>query len=41
MLAIFDRLGRDIERYLLAERRSDVMAARSMLRDRLARMEGG
>jgi DNA repair protein RecO (recombination protein O) len=41
MLATFDSLGRHIQRYVLAERRSDVMAARSMLRDRLARIEGG
>ena len=41
MLPKFDSLGRHIERYVLAERRSDVMAARSMLRDRLARIEGG
>lgn len=40
LLRLFDSLGRDIARYLLAERRSDVMAARSMLRDRLARIEG-
>jgi DNA repair protein RecO (recombination protein O) len=29
-----------LERYLLAERRSDVMAARAMLRTKLARIEG-
>ena len=37
-LAAFDRLGRHLERYLLAERRGDVMAARAMLRERLARI---
>jgi DNA repair protein RecO (recombination protein O) len=40
MLSTFDRLGRYLARYPLAERRADVMAARSMLRERLARMEG-
>lgn len=34
----FDRLGRQIERYLLADRRGDVMAARDRLRARLARI---
>lgn len=37
-LARFDRLGRQIERYCLADRRSDVMGARAMLRERLARI---
>jgi len=41
LMARYDNLGRHIERYVLAERRSDVMAARSMLRDRLARIENG
>lgn len=36
----FDRVGRQLERYLLADRRGDVMAARSMLRERLARITG-
>jgi DNA repair protein RecO (recombination protein O) len=40
-LAAFDDLGRQLERYPLAESRSDVMAARAMLRSRLARIEGG
>lgn len=40
-LAAFDALGRQLERYPLAERRNDVMAARAMLRSRLARIEGG
>jgi len=38
LLQTFDRLGRQIERYALAERHRDVMAARSMLRERLARI---
>lgn len=41
VLRTFDRLGRHLERYALAERRGDVMAARSMLRDKLARIESG
>jgi DNA repair protein RecO (recombination protein O) len=40
-LAAFDAIGHQLERYPLAERRSDVMAARAMLRSRLARIEGG
>jgi DNA repair protein RecO (recombination protein O) len=40
MLRAFDRLGRDLERYPLADRRADVMGARAMLRERLARIEG-
>jgi DNA repair protein RecO (recombination protein O) len=36
----FDRIGRDLSRYLLAERRTDVMAARAMLRERWARIVG-
>ncbi len=40
-LATFDALGRQLERYLLAERRRDVMAARAMLRAKLARIERG
>ena len=39
-LAAFDSVGRQLERYPLAEQRSDVMAARAMLRSRLARIEG-
>ncbi len=39
-LAQFDRIGKALARYPLADRRSDVMAARAMLRDRLARIEG-
>ncbi len=38
LLAQFDLLGKALTRYLLAERQSDVMAARAMLRDRLARI---
>lgn len=37
-MARFDRLGGQIERYLLADRRGDVMAARERLRARLARI---
>ncbi|WP_296679536.1 recombination protein O N-terminal domain-containing protein [Novosphingobium sp.] len=37
-LADFDRLGRQLERYLLADRRADVMGARALLRERLGRM---
>ena len=37
---LFDRLGRELERYPLADRRADVMGARVMLRERLARIEG-
>jgi DNA repair protein RecO (recombination protein O) len=40
LLDAFDRLGRDLERYPLAHRRTDVMAARAMLRERLARIAG-
>jgi DNA repair protein RecO (recombination protein O) len=40
MLAAFDRLGMSLARYPLAELRSDVMAARTILRDRLGRIEG-
>lgn len=38
LLAAFDRLGRDLARYPLAHRRVDVMAARAMLRERLAKI---
>ena len=38
-LAAFDKLGPLVARYPLAERRSDVMAARAMLRERLGRIE--
>ena len=38
LLAAFDRLGRDLERYPLAHRRVGVMGARAMLRERLARI---
>ena len=37
-LAQFDRSGAQLERYLLADRRLDVMGARAMLRERLARI---
>ena len=38
MMAAFDAVGGHLERYLLADRRGDVMAARALLRDRLARI---
>ena len=38
LLTVFDRLGRDLARYPLAHRRVDVMAARAMLRERLAKI---
>jgi DNA repair protein RecO (recombination protein O) len=37
-LVLFDRIGQALARYPLAERRGDVMAARAMLRERLARI---
>lgn len=37
-LARFDALGQRLERYLLADRRGDVMGARVILRQRLARI---
>ncbi|MBB4859481.1 DNA repair protein RecO (recombination protein O) [Novosphingobium chloroacetimidivorans] len=36
----FDRIGRELARYPLAERRADVMAARSIVRDRWSRLIG-
>jgi len=36
----FDRIGRDLARYPLAERRADVMAARAILRERWSRLIG-
>ncbi|TNE61806.1 MAG: DNA recombination protein RecO, partial [Sphingomonadales bacterium] len=38
LLAGFDRLEGPLARYLLADKRGDVMAARQLLRERLARM---
>ena len=38
MIVAFDRLEQPIARYLLADKRGDVMAARHLLRERLARM---
>ena len=35
-MAVFDRIGRVLARYPLADRRTNVMAARAMLRERLA-----
>jgi DNA repair protein RecO (recombination protein O) len=40
-LAAMDALSAPLERYLLADRRGDVMAARTQLRDRLAKMIEG
>ncbi|MBS0482766.1 MAG: recombination protein O N-terminal domain-containing protein [Proteobacteria bacterium] len=37
-LAAFDQLGRQLERYLLADRQGDVMGARALLRERLGRI---
>ena len=37
---VFDRIGRELARYPLADRRRDVMAARALLRERLERIEG-
>lgn len=39
MLFLFDRIGRELARYPLADRRGDVMAARVLLRERLSRIE--
>lgn len=38
-LFLFDRIGRELARYPLADRRGDVMAARVLLRERLSRIE--
>ncbi len=38
ILAAFDKLADPLERYLLADRRGDVMAARTLLRARLGRI---
>jgi len=40
IFAAFERIGRDLARYPLAERRADVMAARSILKERWARIGG-
>ena len=40
IFAAFERIGRELARYPLAERRADVMAARSILRERWSRMSG-
>ena len=37
-LALFDRLATPLARYALAESRGDVMAARTVLRERLGRI---
>lgn len=39
LLATFDRLGADLSRWVLAERRGHAMAARDRLRERLARID--
>jgi DNA repair protein RecO (recombination protein O) len=39
ILDTFDRVGRELARYPLADRRRDVMAARTLLRERLGRIE--
>lgn len=40
ILDVFDRLGPELARYPLAERRGDAMGARVLLRDRLGRIHG-
>lgn len=40
VLDAFDRVGRELTRYLLADRRQDAMAARGQLRERLGRIVG-
>jgi len=40
VLSAFDRIGRELARYPLADRREDVMAARLMLRERWSRIAG-
>lgn len=40
ILDVFDRLGPELARYPLAERRGDAMGARVLLRERLARIHG-
>ncbi len=40
VLAALDALGQQLSRYLLADRRGDVMAARAILRERLGRIGG-
>ena len=41
ILRAFDLIGKQLARYPLADRRGDVMAARTMLRERLARIGNG
>jgi DNA repair protein RecO (recombination protein O) len=38
LVAAFDRLEQPLARYLLADKRGDVMASRKLLRERLGRM---
>ncbi|WP_334185403.1 DNA repair protein RecO [Novosphingobium sp.] len=40
ILTTFDRLGRELARYPLADRRGDAMGSRVLLRERLARIHG-
>lgn len=40
VLSVFDSLGRELAHYPHADRRRDVMAARDLLRERLARIDG-
>jgi DNA repair protein RecO (recombination protein O) len=40
IFSAFDRIGRELARYPLAERRADVMAARLILRERWSRLIG-
>jgi len=40
LIAVFDRMGRALARYPLADRRGDVMGARALLRERLGRIGG-
>lgn len=40
LLDVFDRMGRRLARHVLADRRGDVMGARALLRERLARISG-
>ncbi|PZQ56137.1 MAG: DNA recombination protein RecO [Novosphingobium pentaromativorans] len=40
ILTTFDRLGQELARYPLADRRGDVMGSRVLLRERLARIHG-
>ncbi|MDE2406125.1 MAG: recombination protein O N-terminal domain-containing protein [Sphingomonadales bacterium] len=41
LIDLFDRMGRALARYPLADRRGDVMGARALLRERLGRIGAG